>query len=101
MGTTAVAIATMTAANNTMIANSHTHCHESHPDDGLVLLSFTLALLIPSILWIVYTSIKQLIKKDPYYDFMNRNMIALYIIFVIGGLGLLTLFAGFIYMLIK
>ena len=101
MGNTAVAIATMAAANNAMIANSHTHCHQSNENEGLVVLSLILALIIPCVLWIIYTSIRQYFKKSEYYNFFDENILPLIIIGVFGGITLLILFASFIYTLIK
>ena len=95
MGNTAIATATMTAAN------SHVNSHHHGDTDPKLLLSVVLALIIPCILWIVFTSIRQLVRKERYYDFFEENLLALLIIFVVGGLTLFMFFAEFIYTLIK
>ena len=95
---TAIAIATMTASN---AANNNHHHHHYSNDGGTVLLALVLAILVLCLLWIVFTSIRQLVKKDPYYDFVDNNIGALIITGVIGGLTLLLSLAQFIYILIK
>ena len=95
MGNTAIAIATMTAVNSHV--NSHNHGHT----DPKALLAIVLAIIIPCILWIVFTSIRQLIRKERYYDFIDENIGALITIAVIGGLTLFFSLAQFIYILIK
>ncbi len=98
MGTsTAMTIASMNAMNN---ANNH-HYHNHSPDEGTQLLAIVLAIVVLCILWIVFTSIRQLVKKNPYYDFVDDNIGALITIGVIGGLTLFFLLAQFIYILIK
>ena len=72
MGNTTIAIATMTASNNAMIAaNSNSHHGDTDPK---ALLAIILAIIIPCILWIVFTSIRQLIRKERYYDFIDENL---------------------------
>ena len=99
MGNTAIAIATMTASNNAMIAaNSNSHHGDTDPK---ALLAIILAIIIPCILWIVFTSIRQLIRKERYYDFIDENLGALLMIGVVGGATLFMFLAEFIYILIK
>lgn len=95
MGNTAIAIATMTAAN------SHINSHHHGNTDPKALLAIILAIIIPCVLWIVFTSIRQLIRKERYYDFFDENIGALIAICVIGGLTLFFSLAQFIYILIK
>jgi len=94
---TAIAIATMTAAN---AANNCNHHHHS-ADEGTQLLAIILAIVVLCLLWIVFTSIRQLVKKNTYYHFVDDNIGALITIGVIGGLTLLFSLAQFIYILIK
>lgn len=95
---TAIAIATMTAAN---AANNNHHHHYHSADEGTQLLAIVLAVVVLCILWIVFTSIRQLVKKNPYYDFVDDNIGALITIGVLGGLTFLFLLTEFIYILIK
>tara|TARA_R110002126_G_scaffold214988_3_gene361162 strand:+ start:1260 stop:1553 length:294 start_codon:yes stop_codon:yes gene_type:complete len=95
MGNTAIAIATMTAANG------HVNSHHHVDTDPKALLAIVLAIIIPCVLWIVFTSIRQLIRKKRYYDFIDENIGALLAIGVIGGLTLFFSLAQYIYILIK
>lgn len=99
MGTsTAMTIATMNAMNN---ANNNHYYHNHSSDEGTQLLAIVLAIVVLCLLWIVFTSIRQFVKKNPYYHFVDDNIGALFIIGVIGGLTLLLSLAQFIYILIK
>jgi hypothetical protein len=93
---TAIAIATMAAANN------RTHHHHYHSEDeGTQLLAVLIALIILPVLWIVFTSIRQLVRKDKYYEFVEDNAVALFALALFGGFTLFILFVSFIYTLIK
>ena len=93
---TAMTIAAMNAMNN---ANNHHHQHS--PDDGTQLLAVGLALVVLPVLWIVFTSIRQLVRRDIRYDFVDENEIALISLAVLGGLTLFIVLVIFIYTLIK
>jgi hypothetical protein len=93
---TAMTIATMNAMNN---ANNHHHQHS--PDEGTQLLAIGLALVALPVLWIVFTSIRQLVRRDKYYDFFDENDFALISLAVIGGFTLFIVLVIFIYTLIK
>ena len=95
---TAMTIATITAAN---AANNNHHHHYHSNDDGTVSLALVLAILVLCLLWIAFTSIRQLVRKYKYYDFVDDNIGALITIGVIGGLTLFFSLAQFIYILIK
>jgi RsiW-degrading membrane proteinase PrsW (M82 family) len=81
-----------------LLNNSHYHHGETEPK---LLLSVVLALIIPCVLWIVFTSIRQLVRKYKYYDFFEENHFALITIFIVGGITLFMFLAEFIYTLIK
>jgi hypothetical protein len=89
-------IATMNAMNN---ANNHHHQHS--PDEGTQLLAIGLALMVLPVLWIVFTSIRQLVRRDKYYNFFEENDFALMSLAVIGGFALFIVLVIFIYTLIK
>jgi hypothetical protein len=93
---TAMTIATMNAMNN---ANNHHHQHSA--DEETQLLAIGLALMVLPVLWIVFTSIRQLIRRDKYYDFFDENDFALMSLAVIGGFALFIVLVIFIYTLIK
>ncbi len=93
---TAMTIATMNAMNN---ANNHHYQHS--PDEGTQLLAIGLALVALPVLWIVFTSIRQLFIKDKYYNFFEENDFALISLAVFGGFTLFILLVLFIYTLIK
>lgn len=93
---TAMTIAAMNAMNN---ANNHHHQHS--PDENTQLLAFALALIILPVLCIVFTSIRQLVRRDIRYDFFDENEIALISLAVLGGFTLFILLVSFIYTLIK
>ena len=93
---TATTIATMTAMNN---ANNHHHQHS--PNEETQLLAVGLALMVLPVLWIVFTSIRQLVRRDKYYDFFEENDFALIILAVFGGFALFIVLVIFIYTLIK
>ena len=93
---TAMTIATMNAMNN---ANNHHHQHS--PDEGTQLLAIGLALMVLPVLWIVFTSIRQLVRRDKYYNFFEENDFALMSLAVIGGFALFIVLVIFIYTLIK
>jgi hypothetical protein len=93
---TAMTIATMNAMNN---ANNHHHQHS--PNEGTQLLAIGLALVALPVLWIVFTSIRQLFIKDKYYNFFEENDFALISLAVFGGLALFIVLVIFIYTLIK
>ena len=93
---TAMTIATMNAMNN---ANNHHHQHS--PDEGTQLLAGALSIIILSLLWIVFTSIRQLFKKDVYYDFVDENIGALIILGIMATLTLFITLTLLIYTLIK
>ena len=95
MGNTAIAIATMTAAN------SHVNSHLYGEIDPKRLLAIVLAFIIPSVLWIVFTSIRQLIRKERFYDFIDENIGALITIGTIGGATLIIFLSELIYTLIE
>jgi hypothetical protein len=94
---TAMTIATMNAMNN---ANNHHH-HQHSPDEGTQLLAVGLSIIILSLLWIVFTSIRQLFKKDVYYDFVDENIGALIMLGIMATLTLLVALTSLIYTLIK
>ena len=93
---TAMTIATMNAMNN---ANNHHHQHSA--DEETQLLAIGLALMVLPVLWIVFTSIRQLVRRDKYYDFFEENDFALMSLAVIGGFALFIVLVIFIYTLIK
>jgi hypothetical protein len=93
---TAMTIAAMNAMNN---ANNHHHQHS--PDENTQLLAIGLALVVLPVLWIVFTSIRQLVRRDIRYDFVDENEIALISLAVLGGLALFITLVLFIYTLIK
>ena len=98
MGTsTAMTIATMNAMNN---ANNH-HYHQHSSDEGTQLLAIGLALVALPVLWIVFTSIRQLVRRDIRYDFFDENDFALITLAVFGGLALFITLTLLIYTLIK
>lgn len=100
MGTTTiVALAAANAANTAAMANSH-YCH-NNPNDDKQMLAIFLAIVIPCVLWIVYTSIRQLFRRERWYNFFEDNLFALVILGVFVFIGLFMVFANFIYMLIK
>jgi uncharacterized BrkB/YihY/UPF0761 family membrane protein len=90
-------IATTQAANN----RSHHHHYHHSPDENTQLLAIALAFIIPSLLWIVFTSTRQFFKRDKYYDFFDENSFALLILAVFGGFTLFVVFVSLIYTLIK
>ena len=94
---TAIAIATMTAANS---ANNHHH-HQHSSDEGTQLLAAALSIIILSLLWILFTSIRQVFKRDVYYDFVDDNIGALIILGIMVTLTLFATLTSFIYTLIK
>jgi hypothetical protein len=89
-------IAATHAANN----RSHHHHHHS-PDENTQLLAVGLALVALPVLWIVFTSIRQLFKRDKYYNFFDENDFALISLAVLGGLALFITLTLLIYTLIK
>jgi uncharacterized BrkB/YihY/UPF0761 family membrane protein len=93
---TATTIATMTAMNN---ANNHHHQHS--PDEETQLLAIGLALMVLPVLWIVFTSIRQLVRRDIRYNFFDENDFALITLAVFGGFALFIVLVIFIYTLIK
>jgi uncharacterized BrkB/YihY/UPF0761 family membrane protein len=94
---TAMTIATMNAMNN---ANNHHHQHS--PDENTQLLAaIGLALMVLPVLWIVFTSIRQLVRRDIRYDFFDENDFALITLAVFGGFALFIVLVIFIYTLIK
>lgn len=93
---TATTIATMTAMNN---ANNHHHQHS--PDEETQLLAVGLALMVLPVLWIVFTSIRQLVRRDIRYNFFDENDFALITLAVFGGFALFIVLVIFIYTLIK
>ena len=95
---TAIAIATMAAANS---ANNHHHYHQHGPDEGTQLLAAALSIIILSLLWILFTSIRQVFKRDVYYDFVDENIGALIILGIMVTLTLFMTLASLIYTLIK
>jgi uncharacterized BrkB/YihY/UPF0761 family membrane protein len=96
MGTsTAIAIATMNAANN-----NH-HYHHYTGNEGTMLIALALAFIVVALSWIAFTSIRQLVKKDVYYDFVDDNIGALITIGVVVGLTLFFILFSMIYTLIK
>ena len=97
MGTTSTAVAIATMAN----ATCHHYHHHYGEDVGKQLLAIVLAILTLSVLWIVFTSVRQLIRKDKYYDFIEENIGALVAIAVILALNGFIALAEFIYFLIK
>ena len=95
---TAIAIATMAAANS---ANNHHHHHQPSPDENAQALAVGLALVALPILWILFTSIRQLFKRDKYYNFFDENDFALISLAVLGGFALFIALVEVIYTLIK
>ena len=96
MGTsTAITIATMNAMNS---ANNH---HHYDANENIMLVALLIAILVLAVLWIVFTSIRQLVRKYEYYSFVDDNIGALITIVIIGGLVLLVALTQFIYTLIK
>ena len=93
---TAIAIATMAAANN-----NHHHHHQPSADENTQLLAVGLALVALPVLWILFTSIRQLFKRDKYYNFFDENDFALISLAVLGGFGLFIALVSLIYTLIK
>lgn len=93
---TAIAIATMAAANN-----NHHHHHQPSPDENTQLLAVGLALVALPVLWILFTSIRQLFKRDKYYNFFDENDFALISLAVLGAFALFIALASLIYTLIK
>jgi len=93
---TAMTIAAMNAMNN---ANNHHHQHS--PDENTQLLAVGLALMVLPVLWIIFTSIRQLVRRDINYDFFDENEFALISLAVLGGLALFITLVLFIYTLIK
>ncbi len=89
-------IAATQAANN----RSH-HYHHHSSDENTQLLAIALAFIIPALLWIVFTSIRQFFKRDKYYDFVDENALALVTLAVFGAFTLFIVLASFIYTLIK
>lgn len=94
---TAMTIATMNAMNS--VNNHHQHYHSDN--EGTVLIAFVLATITVALLWIAFTSIRQLIKKDVYYDFVDDNLGALITIGIVAGLTLFFILFSIIYTLIK
>ena len=84
----------------TQAANNHHHHHHS-PDDNTQLLAAALSIIILSLLWIAFTSIRQLFKRDVYYDFVDENIGALIILGIMATLTLFATLASLIYTLIK
>jgi uncharacterized BrkB/YihY/UPF0761 family membrane protein len=93
---TAMTIAAMNAMNN---ANNHHHQHS--PDEETQLLAIGLALMVLPVLWIVFTSIRQLVRRDIRYNFFDENDFALITLAVFGGFALFIVLVIFIYTLIK
>ena len=89
-------IAATQAANN----RSH-HYHHHSPDENTQLLAVGLSIIILSLLWIVFTSIRQLFKKDVYYDFVDENIGALIMLGIMATLTLFVALTSLIYTLIK
>jgi uncharacterized BrkB/YihY/UPF0761 family membrane protein len=85
----------------TQAANSHHHQHQHSPDENTQLLAMGLSIIILSLLWIVFTSIRQLFKKDVYYDFVDENIGALIMLGIMATLTLLVALTSLIYTLIK
>jgi uncharacterized BrkB/YihY/UPF0761 family membrane protein len=85
----------------TQSANNHHHYHQYNPDENAQLLAVLIALIILPVLWIVFTSIRQLVIKDLNYDFVEDNIMALISLAVIGGATLFMVLVIFIYTLIK
>jgi len=94
-GSTAMTIAAMNAANN-----NH-HYHHYTGNEGTMLIALALASITVALLWIAFTSIRQLIKKDVYYDFVDDNIGALIAIVVLVSLTLFFILFLFIYTLIQ
>jgi uncharacterized BrkB/YihY/UPF0761 family membrane protein len=96
MGTsTAMTIAAMNAMNN---ANNH---HQYNGDEGTMLIALVLACIVVSLSWIAFTSIRQLIKKEVHYHFVDNNFGALIAIGLVTALTLFFILFSFIYTLIK
>lgn len=86
----------------THAANNRSHHHHQHsPDENAQLLAVLLALFILPLLWIVFTSIRQLFKRDKYYNFFDENDFALISLAVLGGFTLFIALVSLIYTLIK
>lgn len=85
----------------TMASNNHHHEHHHNPDEDAMALAVLLAIITPAVLWVVFTSIRQIIKRDKNYDFINANSLALMILATFGSFTALIVFASFIYTLIK
>ena len=94
-GSTVMTIAAMNAANN-----NH-HYHHYNGNEGTMLIALALAFIVVASLWIAFTSIRQLVKKDVYYDFVDDNIGALITIGVVVGLTLFFILFSIIYTLIK
>jgi len=94
---TAITIATMNAMNS---ANNYHH-HYNSDDAGTQLIALALTCVAIASLWIAFTSIRQLIRKDEDYDFVEDNIVALITIGVIAGLVLFFGLFLIIYTLIK
>lgn len=94
-GSTVMTIAAMNAANN-----NH-HYHHYTGNEGTMLIALALASITVALLWIAFTSIRQLIKKDVYYDFVDDNIGALIAIGVVVGFTLFFILFLFIYTLIQ
>ena len=96
MGTsTAIAIATMNAANN------HHYHHQYTGNEGTMLIALVLTCIVVALSWIAFTSIRQLVKKDVYYHFVDDNLGALITIGIVVGLTLFFILFSFIYTLIQ
>jgi succinate dehydrogenase/fumarate reductase cytochrome b subunit len=95
--TSAMTIATMNAMNN---ANNNHYYHYTG-NEGTTLIAFVLASITVALLWIAFTSIRQLIKKDVCYDFVVYNTGALITIGVVVALTLFFILISFIYTLIQ
>ena len=94
-GSTVMTIAAMNAANN-----NH-HYHHYNGNEGTMLIALALASITVALLWIAFTSIRQLVKKDVYYDFVDDNIGELITIGVVVGLTLFFILFLFIYTLIQ
>jgi uncharacterized BrkB/YihY/UPF0761 family membrane protein len=85
----------------TQAANNNHHHHQHSSDENTQLLAMGLSIIILSLLWIVFTSIRQLFKKDVYYDFVDENIGALIMLGIMATLTLLVALTSLIYTLIK
>jgi hypothetical protein len=85
----------------TQAANSHHHQHQHSPDENTQLLAVGLALVALPVLWILFTSIRQLVRRDIRYNFFDENDFALISLAVLGGFTLFIALVSLIYTLIK